>query len=154
MILQEEYHFQPSDFDSNGFHKTTSQLFSDFIRDCEIKFHDQHQPFFANAFSANVKTLRLLKSCYNSEENEIFGMETVSGDVDIDMNLKIEEKGDSKTVYAIGRFKDDDEPLYLISDSNVSDSEFVLKYLSDDDEKVFPDISRDPHSKKKIFILA
>ncbi|MBK8983600.1 MAG: hypothetical protein IPM38_15125 [Ignavibacteria bacterium] len=80
-------------------------------------FHEKYKPFFANIFSANSRTLMLLKSCFTSDENEIWGMELNDGKIDIDMNLNIDEYSKNHTVYAINQNINEDEPLFLISDN-------------------------------------
>lgn len=106
MILQEIFHFRPSDFDNNGFHKKTMQLFSEFIKECEEKFYKKHQPFFANIFSANSSTMLLLKNCMNDSSDQIYGMESTDGDVNLEMNFEIENHSITQTIYAIECYKD------------------------------------------------
>jgi len=151
MILKEEYHFKPTDYDSNGFNKIKSEfLFSDFIHECEKDFKKKHHPYFANIFSANGSTLHLLKSCFNGEDNEIFGMVSTDGDVDLEMNFKIEQYSENRTVYAIGSHVADDEPVFLIEDNDYYDNEFSLKFIPDVDEETILEDLPDGQTKVKV----
>ncbi len=148
MTLRETYQFQPTDFDNDGFHKKKEEyLFLDDIRESEKDFHRKHNPYFANAFFANSTTMRLLKLCFHEEDNEVLGMESVDGKVDVEMNLKIEEHSRNATVYAIERFNEADEPLFLVVDDGCSNREFALKYSSDDDSEEAPEDFPIPESK-------
>ncbi len=138
MNLEKIYNFKRSDYGRDGFHKTKSDyLFLDFIRECEKDFHKKLNPYYSNSLLANNSILLLLKSCFYAEENEIFGMETNDGSIDIEMNLKIKEYSDNNTIYAIGSNIEgrDDEPIFLISDNSFSDTQFSLKYIPDSDEE-------------------
>lgn len=135
MTVKETYPFVPNNFINNGLHKFKSTiLFIDFIRESEKHFHSKHNPLYANTLSANTKTLRILNACFNESENTIHGMESVAGEFDIEMNMKIADYSENEMVFAIERFDDDDEPLFLISDDDYADGSFVLQYISDDDE--------------------
>lgn len=150
MALTETYHFHPSDFNDEGFHKEKEDyLFLDIIRESEQDFHLKHKPYFANSFSAGPKTLHLLKMCFADGDNEILGMESEDGEVDVEMNLEIEKHSDNVTVYAIERFNGDGEPLFLIVDGGYSDRVFMLKYSPDDDSQGISEDLPDPESKLK-----
>lgn len=134
MTLKENYQFEPTDFDCDGFHKVKDEyLFLNLIRENEMDFHWKHEPYFANTFLANGNTMHLLKMCFSDRGDEVLGMESVDGDVDIEMNLKIEEHSDRATVYAIERFHDSDEPLFMVVDDKCSNREFILEYSPDND---------------------
>jgi hypothetical protein len=138
MVIEKIFNFKPTDFGKDGFHKKRYlYLFFDFFKDCEKEFHKELQPYYSNAFFANYNTLLLLKSCFNAEEKEIFGMESVDDDINIELNLEIEKHSENKTVYAIGSNIEgrDDEPIFLIIDNDFSDTQFSFKYISDNDEE-------------------
>ncbi len=144
MTADKIYIFNPTDYNSDGFHRTKPKyLFVDFIYDCENDFHIKLNPCYANVLSANAKTLSLIKSCHNTEENEIYGMESADGIVDLEMNFKIEALSDNNTIYAIGSQIEgrDDEPIYLLSDNGFSDKQFSLKFISENDpESILEDL--------------
>jgi hypothetical protein len=64
-------------------------------------------------------------------------MELIDGEIDIDTNLAIEKFSEERTVYAIGsQFHDDeDNPLFLIKNDNLSEEILVLKYVPDNGEE-------------------
>ena len=72
----------------------------------------------------------------DEDSNYDFGMELIEGEIDIDTNLAIEAFSEDKTVYAIGsQFHDDeDNPLLLIKNENLSEEILVLKYVADDED--------------------
>jgi len=88
---------------------------------------------YANIFKANSKTMHLLQSSINGDANEIYGMESADGEVDVEMNLEIDAHSENNTIFAIDSLAGEDEPLFLVVDSECSDREFVLKYMSDDE---------------------
>jgi len=153
MSINKKYYFKKNDYNQDGFHKTKDDyLFLDFIRECESDFSQEYYPFFGNGLFANLSTMNLIKSCSNFDDNEIIGMESLDGEVDIDLNLKLENESELRTVYAIGSSikGKEDEPVWLVVDDNLTDSEIILKYVPDDgneDEKFVPS------PKEKIRIL-
>lgn len=154
MTVKETYPFEPNNFINNGLHKFKSTiLFIDFIRESEKYFHSKHYPLCANTLLANSKTLRILNACFNESENVIHGMESVDGELDLEMNLKIADHSENEMVFAIERFDDDDEPLFLVSDDAYSDGVFVLKYISDDDEKNISEKIPNPQLKEPVRLL-
>jgi len=153
MSINKKYCFKKNDYNPNGFHQYKDDyLFLDFIRECESDFFQEFYPFFGNGLFANISTMNLIKSCSNFDDNEIIGMESLDGEVDIDLNLKLENKSEFRTVYAIGSSikGKEDEPVWLVVDDNLKDSEFILKYVPDDgnEEEKFV-----PSPKEKIIIL-
>lgn len=154
MVVEKIYSFKPTDFDKDGFHETKSEyLFLYFVHDCEKDFHERHIPFFANALCANNNTLSLIKSCLHSNEKEIYGMESVDGNIDIEMNIEIDKHSTYNTVYAIGSAiqERDDEAIFLIIDDTFSDKQFSLKYIPDNEPESILENMPDP---KKIKILS
>lgn len=82
----------------------------------------------------------------------MYGMESVSGEMDVDMNMEIEQHSDTQTVYGIGRIEDEDDgdPLYLIIDNDLSDNELMLGYIPDNDgDDDLPDVPTEPKKEKK-----
>lgn len=138
MSINKKYNFKKSDFNPDGFHISKDQyLFLDFIRECEIDFYQEYYPFFGNGLFASISTMNIIKSCSNFDDNEILGMESLDGEVDIELNLKLSNKSEFSTVFAIGSGikEKEDEPVWFVIDDNLTDSEFVLKYVPDDEDK-------------------
>ena len=136
MTLQELYYYKHTDYDSESCHKTKrGYYFIDFIRDCKENFNKKHQPYVANILAANTQTLFLLKISLNGEPYDFFGMESVDGDADIEMNLKIDEYSESRTIYAISCDENEEEHLLLIIDNSCTNNQILLKYIQDNDEE-------------------
>ena len=134
MILQEKYYFNEYDYDIEGIHKSTGEdFFFDFIRRCEKKFYKKYEPFFANVLAANSNTMFHLKKSLQGAANEIFRLETINGEINLEMNFKIQKFSKNKLVYALTCYRRENEPLYLLIDNNCSTNEFVLKYVSNND---------------------
>lgn len=152
MSINKKYYFKKSDFNQDGFHNSKDDyLFLDFISECENNFYQEYNPFIGNGLYANISTMKLIKSCSNFDDDEVIGMESSDGEVDIDLNLKLENESKLRTVYAIGSsiVGKEDEPLWLVVDDSLTDSEFILKYVPDDgdeEEKIIPS----PKDKIKI----
>ncbi|HRA98908.1 MAG TPA: hypothetical protein PK294_00595 [Ignavibacteria bacterium] len=137
MVFEKIYNFERNKYNLNGFHKNKILcLFIDFIKECEEDFFDEFDPYFANAFYANSSVLFLLKSCFCTEDNEIFGMESKDGEIDIEMNMEMEEFSENKTIYSLSSSikGKEDEHLHMIIDNIYSDSQFALKYVPEDEE--------------------
>lgn len=136
MIIEKTYYFNKEDFNTDGFNKVNGQLFLEYIADCENDFFKEKVIFIANCFFANSSTMYLIKRCIITEENDDFGMELIEGEINLDVNLKIEKHSKRKTTYAIGsKIKgNEDEPLYLVIDEEIKDGSFVLKYIADNDD--------------------
>ena len=135
MVLLETYRFDRTDYD-NGRHRVNPEfLFTDFIVECERRFHQKFGPLYANAILANANVLLLIRSCFDDNDNLFFGMESVDGDFDIDENMKIESYSANQTVYALGSGIDgrDDEPVLLVSDGSFNNYQFALKHIPDND---------------------
>jgi len=134
--MQETYRFNKNDFDENGFNKLNGNLILDFIKDCEKDFHKRFSLFYANNLFANYSTMKLIKLALNTKEH--CGMDA---EFDFDINLKLEDSADIKTIFAIGTAGDEDEPLFLIKDNSMNDGLLILKYIKDDDtENIEPEI--------------
>lgn len=136
MIKEKTYYFAKVDYDSNGFNIKNGRLFLEYIAECENDFYNDSVIFFSNYFFANSSTMCLIKSCFNTEVNDDFGMDLIEGEINLDMNLTIEKHSKRKTTYAIGSNVkgNEDEPLFLIIDEEIKDGEFILKYISDNDD--------------------
>lgn len=135
MAPMEIYRSDQSDYDDNGRHKVRPEfLFTQFIVECEERSHQRFNPYHANALFGNANVLRLIRSCFNDTDNDLFGMEGVDGNFDIDANLKIESYSSYQPVYGIGSGIDgrDDEPVFLISDNSFNNNQFALKHVPDD----------------------
>ncbi len=139
MKIEKRYGYNPSDFNSDGFHTfKPDYLFSDFISESEIDFHDSLIPYYANTLLANSNALFLLKNCFCTEDNVIYGTEAIDGILNIDMNIEIEKFSDNQTIYAIGSNIEgqEDEAIFLVVDNTLSDNEFILRFVPDDDEVI------------------
>jgi hypothetical protein len=134
MIQEAKYSFTIEDYDKNGFNIHTGQLFSEFIKECEIHFHKEFIIFYADYLFANSSAMLLLKRCFVSKKNEDFGMDLIDGEINLDKNLEIENYSKRKTIYAIETQYSLEEPLFLIIDDTLYDGVFILKYISDDDD--------------------
>lgn len=131
--------FKKADYTNSGKHMTSGKFILELQKEWEEAFHNQFSPYFANAIEGHPSAmLRLTKymACDEDDSNTDFGMELIDGEIDIDTNLAIEKFSKTQTVYAIGsQFHDDeDNPLLLIKNDNLSEEILVLKYVSDDDE--------------------
>ncbi|MFZ1322473.1 MAG: hypothetical protein WAT71_13035 [Ignavibacteria bacterium] len=138
MVLEKIYNFERNKYNLHGFHINKSlYLFIDFIKECEKDFFDEYDPYFANAFYANSSVLFLLKSCFYTEDNEIFGMESKDGEIDIEMNMEMEEYSENSTIYSLSSSikGKEDEHFHMIIDNIYSDSQFALKYVPEDEEE-------------------
>lgn len=131
-------HFKKADYSNSGTHITSGKFILEQQQEWEEAFHNQFKPYFANALEGHPLAMqRITKYMEGDEEsNYDFGMELIEGDIDIDTNLAIEAFSEDKTVYAIGsQFHDDeDNPLLLIKNDNLSEEILVLKYIADDGE--------------------
>lgn len=148
--MQQIYNFNQADFDDDGFNKN-GKLFSDTIKDWEVEFNKEFNPFFANHILANNSTMLLLKRCFESTENEDYGMD---GEFDFETNLKIETFSQRQTIYALGSDLkgNEDEPLYLVTDDKVSNGTIILKYIPDDDNES-PDPTEPVGAGRKMNVL-
>lgn len=138
--MNKKYFFKANDYNQDGFHKTrVGYLFIDFVQECERNFYEENKPLFGNGLFASVITMNLLKSCSNFDDNEILGIETSNGEIDHELNSKIEAKSDFTTYRAMGSVINgkEYEPVWLVVDSNLSDSEFILKYIQDNGNEKF-----------------
>lgn len=134
MEAQLYYNLRKSDFNLNGYCLKMQCDFLDLIQQFEKDFKGQIK-FAPNYLLANSSVMEVINSCFSDEDECVVGMEPVS----LEENFKIEEYSDYKTIYAISSVFDDDDPLYLVINNDLSDNEFILKYSSygddDDDEE-------------------
>ena len=136
--------FKKADFSNDGTHISTGKFIYDLQRDWEESFHNQFNPYFANALEGHPLAMKRITLYMEggSESEYDFGMELIDGEIDIDTNLAIEKYSEEKTVYAIGsQFHDDeDNPLFLIKNDNLAEEILVLKYVPDNDEEEETDL--------------
>lgn len=135
MYCQEYYKFKKEDFDKQGFHTKTEQWFMDLIGEFEQDFHERFPTCYANHLFANHATMELINRAMNLDDDESSGMDLIDGEVDLDVNLEMEEYSDTSTIYALGSKieENEDEPIFLVINSKLSDGLILLKYLDDDD---------------------
>ena len=130
--------FKKADYTNNGTHITSGKFILEQQQGWEEAFHNQFNPYFANVLEGHPSAMQRITKYMEGDEDSSydFGMELIEGEIDIDTNLAIEAFSEDKTVYAIGsQFHDDeDNPLLLIKNDNLSEEILVLKYIADDDE--------------------
>lgn len=136
MIIQEYYKFKKNEFDENGVHIKTQKWFMDLIKEFEEDFHNRFPHCFANHLFASSSTMLLINKAMNLDFNESCGMDLIDGEVDMEVNMEIENHSEMTTVYAIGSKleENEEEPIFLISNDEISDELIVLKYIPDDDD--------------------
>lgn len=151
--MQETYKFNLKDFNSKGVNKTNGKFFLEVIKEWEVDFHKRFSPFMATHLFSNQSTMSLIDRCLDFHENEKSGMDLIDGEIDIDINIKMEEKSQFRTIYAIGSALEgnEDEPLFLVIDEKAMDGLVRLKYIDDDDgEDVDVPITSDIDKKVKV----
>lgn len=148
--MHEIYRFNKNDYDEDGRNKSNGKLFSDTIREWELEFNKKFNPFFSNHIFANYSTMELLENCFVPTGTEDFG---IDGQFDFETNLKIDKHNKRDLVYAIDSGINEDEPLFLIIDSKVSDGTVILKYIPEnDDENNEPEIPVVEDENKKVLV--
>jgi hypothetical protein len=127
--MQQSYKFKNVDFGEGGFNKE-GVLFIDIMQRWEEEFHKELYPFFANHIYANYSTMRIIKSCFQTDSVTDFGMD---GELDFDENYEMEGYSGRKTIFAFGSQLEGNmnNPLYLVMDSNIKDGSLILKCISD-----------------------
>ena len=129
--------FKKLDFTTDGTQILSGKWIYELQREWEAAFHNKFNPYFANILEGHPLAMHRLTRFMDGGEisGYDFGMELIDGEIDLDTNLAIEKFSYTKTVYAIGsQFHDDeDNPLFLIKNENISDEILVLKYVADDD---------------------
>jgi hypothetical protein len=130
--------FRKSDFTEDGIHISTGKFILELQQEWEAAFHHEFKPYFANVLEGHPSAMsRITKYMEgDGDSNYDFGMELINGEIDIDTNLAIEEFSEGKTVYAIGsQFHDDEDcPIFLVKNENLSEEILVLKYVPEEDE--------------------
>jgi hypothetical protein len=123
-------------YGQDGTHLRTGQLFSDLIAEFETDYHRTMRPLRANVLKGNARLLLLLESCFLKEADETFGMDMIDGEVNMDVNLKMDAHSQRTMVYAIGSGLEgnEDEPLFLVLEDSLSDRVVELSFLSDEDD--------------------
>jgi hypothetical protein len=148
--MEQHYKFSRKDYDENGFDIFTGLLFTEFIKNCEVAFHQAHAPFLANHLLSGGATMILIKKCMEQYPNYDYGMDLIAGEIDLNANLHIETYSQRSAVYALESAIDDDEPLFLVKDDTISEGIILLRYVSDNDsEESDPNIRtiKDPVGK-------
>ncbi len=137
MIFKKEYRFPFEKYDQDGTNTFNGEFFLDFLKACESDFHAENPLVFANYLFGNASTMHLLQHSFFVDADEYFGMELINDTIDFDTALEIDKYSNTKTVYAIESYADDNEeaPLFLIIDDDIKDGRFELRYLPDDDDE-------------------
>lgn len=153
--MEKTYHYNRSDYRLDGFHKTKRDFnFSDFLLECEMDFHEEFKPLYANVMCAGSATFTLLKASFCDDDLE-FGMESIDGEIDMEMNYELEKYSSKATVYALGsRIKENyDEPIFLVTDDSFPNDCFSLKYSPDrDDDGEGEEVPVSPRKKEKVLV--
>jgi hypothetical protein len=129
--------FKKTDYTPSGTHIASGKFIDEMQRDWETGFYNQFKPSYANVLEGHPAAMLRLTRYWEGDEPEYdFGMEQIDGEIDIDTNLEIENFSNTQTVYAIGSqlHHDEDNPLLLVKNENLSEEILILKYISDDDE--------------------
>ena len=147
------YYYKPSDFNQDGRRKSDGKSFRDFIKDCEIDFHNRHFTEYAYNLYANSQTMALLARSNNAAPFLIYGMNLTKGnsfDPIEDPYVNHEMDKSSKNIYVYGIdsafMTEFDEsgypllndnsnifPLTLLVDDKMNDNEFRLSVPTTDD---------------------
>ena len=135
--ISEIYYYNPSDFNQDGRRKLDGKTFRDYIKKCEIDFHNRHSTSYAYNLYANSQTMALLARSNNAAPFLIYGMDLTQGfsfDPIGDPYVNHEMDKASKKVYVYGidsafmtEFDESGYPV-LNDDSNI----FPLTLLVDD----------------------
>lgn len=133
--MQKTFSFTKKDFDDNGFHISQDIIFIEFVDKCQYDFYNEYKPFYANYLFANDSTLLLMKKSVIISSDYDFGMDLIDGEINEEVNFKIEEYSKRNTIYGIGSVVDDDEPVLLVKDDSMADDVFILKYILDDEDE-------------------
>ena len=121
----ETYHFNPSDYDTNGRRKLDSVTFRDVIKDFERDFHSLHSTEYALNLYANTRTMNLLARSCDADSFLMYGMNLTQGktfDAEKDPYINHQMDIHSKSVFVYGidsAYMDNfDENGYPIIDEN------------------------------------
>ena len=129
--------FKKTDYTPSGTYITSGKFFAEMQRDWESDFYNQFKPFYANVLEGHPAAMLRITRYWEGDEPEYdFGMDRINSEIDLDTNLAIDKFSDTKTVYAIGSqlHDDEDNPLFLVKNENLSEEILVLKYVSDDED--------------------
>ena len=136
----ETYYYKPSDFNQDGRRYLDGKTFRDYIKECEIDFHNRHSTEYAYNLYANSQTMALLARSNNAAPFLIYGMDLTKGNsfdpIEDPYVNHIMDKA-SKKVYVYGidsafmtEFDESGYPM-LNEDSNI----FPLTLLVDDNRR-------------------
>jgi len=70
------------------------------------------------------------------DDDEIYGMENITNGNILEVNLRMDEVSQQKTVYALGsgiRNREDEE-IFLVRDNDIKDNELILSFRPDFDK--------------------
>lgn len=129
--------FKKSQFTKDGVRITDNKFILELQQDWENDFHNKFMPYYANVIEGHPKSMRRLTNYLEYDDTEYdFGMELIEGEIDLDTNLAIEKFSKVKTIYAIGSqfHTDEDNPLFLIKNENLSEDILLLKFIDEDSD--------------------
>lgn len=153
--MEKLFYYKRLDYGESGFHKSRGDYnFLDFIFDCEKEFHREMKPLYANIMCAGSATFTLLKSTFRDDFLE-FGMESIDGEIDMELNEKLDKYSSKATVYGLGSRMDFNfgEPIWLVTDDNFPGECFSLKYKpDDDDDDEGEEVPVSPREKEKVLV--
>ena len=151
--ISETYHFNPSDYDTNGRRKLDGVTFRDVIKDFERDFHSLHSTEYALNLYTNTRTMNLLARSCDADSFLMYGMNLTQGktfDAEKDSYINHQMDRHSKYIYVYGidsaYMTDFDEhgyplldedsevfPLTLLIDESINDSTIRLAVPTTDD---------------------
>ena len=131
-MIREIFIFKPEDF-SNGFFKQEDKLFFDFVTEWETLFHAKHTPLFANCMLTNQTSMWIMEKCFQTNENEEWGMPLLDGKIDLETCITIDRIRNADVTYAVGSRCTGNEmlPLYLVIDDTIPNGKVILAYNPD-----------------------
>lgn len=80
--------------------------FPNSLRNAKKSFIKSTSRFSQTFFQPIAEQCFFLKNCMNDSSDQIYGMESTDGDVNLEMNFEIENHSITQTIYAIECYKD------------------------------------------------
>ena len=138
--------FKKAEFLNDGTHKSNGKFIMELQGDWEADFHNKFNLYYANIIEAHPIAMNRFNQYYEGgeETNFNFGMEKIDGEIDLDTNLAIDEFTGGQTVFAVGSqlLDNDDNPLFLVKNDNLSPEIILLKYDEEGNDE--ENLSKEP----------
>ncbi len=129
--------FKKEQFTPDGTQVNSGKFIIELQEDWEDSFYNKFKPIFANVIEAHpLAMMRLTQYFECSMDSDFdFGLESIEGEIDIEINLRMENFLEKQTVFAVGSQlkENDDEPLFLVKNENLKMDILVFKYVQDND---------------------